>query len=309
MRIGIDLGGTKTELIALDDSGRELYRKRIPTERAVYSDIVAMIARLVTETETLLRAKGTVGVGIPGAVSARSGLIKNASLIELNGHALDRDLSQALEREVRCVNDANCLAVSEATDGAGKGRRMVFAVIIGTGCGSGIAIDGHAWNGANLVAGEWAHNPLPFMRDEEFPGLACWCGKRGCLETLISGTGFEKDYAEAETGGELQRRGPEIIELMRAGDIGAKAAFARYADRLARGLAHVINILDPDMIVLGGGMSNVAELYKMLPPLLPLYVFGGEAETPVVQNHHGDSSGVRGAAWLWPPSAQAKLSA
>jgi fructokinase len=248
----------------------------------------------------MLRVKASVGVGIPGAVSARAGVIKNASLIELNGHALDRDLSQALGREIRCVNDANCLAVSEAVDGAGKGRRMVFAVIIGTGCGAGLAIDGHAWNGGNLVAGEFGHNTLPFMRDEEFPGPACWCGKRGCLETLISGTGFEKDYASVATGGEVVLRGPEIVALAASGGEAAKAALARYADRLARGLAHVINLIDPDIIVLGGGMSNVAPLYKMLPPLLPLYVFGGECDTPVAQSLHGDSSGVRGAAWLWP---------
>jgi fructokinase len=300
MRIGIDLGGTKTELIALDDAGRELFRKRIPTERNQYSDIVTMIARLVTEAEAMLRVKATVGVGIPGAVSARAGVIKNASLIELNGHALDRDLSQALGRDVRCVNDANCLAVSEAVDGAGKGRRMVFAVIIGTGCGAGLAIDGHAWNGGNLVAGEFGHNTLPFMRDDEFPGPACWCGKRGCLETLISGTGFEKDYAAVATNGEVVLRGPEIVALAASGGEAAKAALARYADRLARGLAHVVNLIDPDIIVLGGGMSNVAPLYKMLPPLLPLYVFGGECDTPVAQSLHGDSSGVRGAAWLWP---------
>jgi fructokinase len=304
MRIGIDLGGTKTELIALDDSGRELYRKRVPTERAHYKDIVAMIARLVGEAEAMLRMKGTVGVGIPGALSARSGVVKNASLVELNGHALDRDLAQALGRDVRCVNDANCLAVSEAVDGAGRGGRVVFAVIIGTGSGAGIAIDGHAWNGANLVAGEWAHNPLPFMRDDEFPGPECWCGKRGCLETLISGTGLERDYAARATGGEVSLRGPEIAARAAAGDAEAAAALARYADRLARGLAHVVNILDPDIIVLGGGMSNVAPLYKLLPPLLPLYVFGGECDTPVVASAHGDSSGVRGAAWLWP-AAQA----
>lgn len=297
MRFGIDLGGTKTEIIALHDDGRELYRKRVETSRDNYPSILKMLVALVEEAESVTGMRGTVGIGIPGTLSRQTGLIKNANTTVLIGHALDQDLGRLLNREVRIMNDANCLALSEAVDGAGSGHRLVFAVILGTGCGSGIAIDGRPWDGLNLVAGEWGHNPLPWMAAGEFPGPPCWCGKSGCIETWISGTGFARDYAQA-TG--KQMKAEKIIECFRSGDMQARAAFDRYVSRLSRALAHVINILDPDVIVLAGGMSNVDELYSVVPPLLADSVFGREVATPVVRNKHGDSSGVRGAAWLWP---------
>ncbi len=301
MRLGIDLGGTKTEIIALDESGAEIYRKRQDTDPRRYETIVADLAGLVAEAEATLGRRGTVGVGIPGTISAKTGFVKNANTTALNGHPLDRDLGAALRREVRCLNDANCLALSEAVDGAGAGRRVVFAAILGTGCGAGLAIDGRPWAGENLVAGEWGHNPLPWMTPDEFPGPACWCGKSSCIETWISGTGFANDYARAAgSTGSAKLKGPQIVALARNGDAAARQALERYADRLARCLAHAINLLDPDVIVLGGGMSNVDELYDGVPRQLPAYVFGGEADTPIVRSKHGDSSGVRGAAWLWP---------
>ena len=296
MRIGIDLGGTKTEIVALDERGAELHRKRVDTPAGDYAAIVAAMAGLVAEAEIALGQTGTVGVGIPGTISARTGLVKNANSTALNGHALDRDLGRALGREVRCQNDANCLALSEAVDGAGAGRRVVFAAILGTGCGAGIALAGRPWAGPNLVAGEWGHNPLPWATPDEFPGPACWCGKTGCIETWISGTGFADDYARAAG---VRLKGEQIVALARQGDAAARGALERYVHRLARSLAHAINLLDPDVIVLGGGMSNVDELYDLVPPQLPNYVFGGEADTPVVRSKHGDSSGVRGTAWLW----------
>lgn len=300
MRIGIDLGGTKTELIALDDHGLELYRERTPTPRGEYAPIMANIVQMIEKAELELGRRGTVGLGIPGAVSAKTGLVKNCNATELIGHRLDEDLSRKLGRNVRISNDANCLALSEAVDGAGKGHDMVYAVILGTGCGAGLAINGRAHNGANRVAGEFGHNPLPWMTSEEFPGPECWCGKKACLETYISGSGIARDYAAAETGGEILKSSKEIVEMAMDGDAGASAALDRYVTRLARALAHVVNILDPDVFVLGGGMSNVDLLYERVPPLLKDYVFGGECDTPVLKNKHGDSSGVRGAAWLWP---------
>ncbi len=300
MRIGIDLGGTKTEIIALDEDGSEIYRNRIDTDTRSYDAILATIVDLVTTAETALGRTGTVGVGIPGTISARTGCVKNANTNLLNGHQFDRDLGRVLRREVRCMNDANCLALSEAVDGAGARYRLVFAAILGTGCGSGIAIDGKPWAGVNLVAGEWGHNPLPWMNKDEYPGPACWCGKSSCIEKWISGTGFADDYARSTDLPQSARvRGEQIISLARRGDAVARAALERYANRLARSLAHVINILDPDVVVLGGGMSNVDELYELVSLQLASYVFGGEAVTPIVCNKHGDSSGVRGAAWLW----------
>jgi fructokinase len=298
MRIGIDLGGTKTEIIALDGSGAEIYRKRTDTDPRSYSAILANLAALVAEAEAALGRTGTVGVGIPGAISARTGCVKNANTTALNGHPLDQDLGRLIRREVRCQNDANCLALSEAVDGAGAGFRVVFAAILGTGCGAGIALDGRPWAGANRVAGEWGHNPLPWLTAEEFPGPACWCGKSSCIEKWISGTGFADDYARTADAERLT--GAQIVARSRDGNGAARGALERYANRLARALAHVINLLDPDVIVLGGGMSNVDELYELVPPQLPAHVFGREAATPVVRSKHGDSSGVRGAAWLWP---------
>src|SRR6266568_5738820 len=297
LRIGVDLGGTKIEFIALERNGTELHRHRIATPRHDYEGTVRSIADGVKEMEKQLSRTATVGVGIPGTVSTRTGLVKNANSTWLNGKPFDRDLSRALEREVRCANDANCLAVSEATDGAGAGRHVVFAVILGTGCGGGIAVDARVHSGSNGVAGEWGHNTLPWMRTEEFPGPLCYCGKNGCIETWISGTGLEADYKRA-TGVSL--KGPEIIGRSGAGEAAALASVDRFEDRLVRGLAQVINLLDPDVIVMGGGASQISRIYKNVPALLKEYVFGKEADTPLVPAKHGDSSGVRGAAWLWP---------
>jgi len=297
VRIGVDLGGTKIEFIALERDGRELHRHRIATPRHDYDGTVRAIAEAVREIERKLGRSATVGLGIPGTISTKTGLVKNANSTWLNGKPFDKDLGRALEREVRCANDANCLAVSEATDGAGAGKHIVFAVILGTGCGGGIAVDGRVHSGSNGVAGEWGHNTLPWMRPDEFPGSACYCGKNGCIETWISGTGLEADYNRA-TGVALN--GPEIIARSSAGEAAALAALGRFEDRLTRALAHLINLLDPDVIVLGGGASQIPRIYQNVPPRLKDYVFGREADTPIFAAKHGDASGVRGAAWLWP---------
>ncbi len=295
LRIGVDLGGTKIEVIALDGQGQECFRKRVATPRE-YQATLDAIESLVNQVELTVGQKGTVGIGIPGVISPFSGLVKNANSTWLNGHPLDRDLSQRLGREVRVANDANCFAVSEATDGAAAGKEMVFGVIIGTGCGAGIAIKGKAHRGGNGIGGEWGHNPLPWMTADEFHSTDCFCGNKDCIETFISGTGFCRDYQAA--GGDAIN-GTEIAQRMEQDEPLAKAAFTRYVDRLARSLAHVINILDPDVIVLGGGVSNIQAIYPLLPDILPKYVLGGECQTLVVPNCHGASSGVRGAAWLW----------
>ncbi len=297
IRIGVDLGGTKIEFVALERDGVELHRHRIATPRFEYDGTVRAIADGVKDIEKKLGRSASVGVGIPGTISTKTGFVKNANSTWMNGRPFDKDLSLALEREVRCSNDANCLAASEATDGAGAGKHVVFAVILGTGCGGGIAFDGRVHSGSNGVAGEWGHNTLPWMLAEEFPGPPCYCGKNGCVETWISGTGLEKDYERAT---KLSLRGPEIIARSGAGGAAALAALDRFEDRLTRALAGVINLLDPDVIVLGGGASQIPQLYKNVPARLKEYVFGNEADTPVVPAKHGDASGVRGAAWLWP---------
>src|ERR1700747_1388829 len=297
LRIGVDLGGTKIEFIALERDGLDLHRHRIATPRHDYEGTIHSIAEGVKEMEKQLARTATVGVGIPGTVSTRTGLVKHANSTWLNGKPFDKDLSRALEREVRCANDANCLAVSEATDGAGAGKHVVFAVILGTGCGGGIAVAVRGHSGSNGVAGEWGHNTLPWMRPDEFPGSACYCGRNGCVETWISGTGLEKDYERAT---KTSLRGPEILARSTAGEPEALAALDRFEDRLARGLDGVINLLDPDVIVMGGGASQITRIYKNVPALLKEYAFGKEADTPLVPAKHGDSSGVRGAAWLWP---------
>jgi fructokinase len=297
MRIGIDLGGTKIEALAIDKMGKELVRHRVDTPREDYDATIAAIAGLVRRIERETGNRGTVGAGIPGCVSSVTGLVKNSNSTWLNGRPVDRDLSAALEREVRVANDANCLAVSEATDGAAAGKKVVFGVILGTGCGGGVAIDGHVHAGPNGVGGEWGHNPLPWVQPEELPGPECYCGKLGCLEMWISGTGVARDHRHV-TGRERTTR--KIMEDFDAGDAAAVATVKRFEDRLARGLAHVINVLDPDVLVFGGGLSKTEYLYRDIPQLLPKYVFGGEAATPVLQAKYGDSSGVRGAAWLWP---------
>jgi len=297
MRIGIDLGGTKIEALAIDNKGGELVRHRIDTPRDDYAATIMAIAGLVRRIEKETGSIGTVGAGIPGSISSVTGLVKNSNSVWLNGRPLHRDLTAALDREVRVANDANCLAVSEATDGAAAGKHVVFGVILGTGCGGGVAIDSHFHAGPNGVGGEWGHNPLPWARPEETPGPACYCGKRGCMEMWVSGTGVALDYKNV-TGRERTAR--DIIADFEAGDAAAAAAVERFEDRLARGLANVINVLDPDVLVFGGGMSKTLHLYDELPKRLPQYVFGREAATPILQAKYGDSSGVRGAAWLWP---------
>jgi len=297
MRIGIDLGGTKIEALAIDDQGVELVRHRIDTPREDYDATVAAMVGLVRRLEETTGSIGTVGAGIPGSISRITGLVKNANSTWLNGRPLDRDLTAALGREVRIANDANCFAVSEATDGAAAGKDVVFGVILGTGCGGGVAIGGRVHEGPNGVAGEWGHNPLPWPRPEEYPGPECYCGKRGCMEMWVSGTGIALDYRTV-TGKVLTTQ--EIVSQFEAGDREAAAAMERFEDRLARGLAQVVNILDPDVIVIGGGVSRVKHIYRELPKKLEAYVFGGEASTPVLPAMYGDSSGVRGAAWLWP---------
>jgi fructokinase len=297
IRIGVDLGGTKIEFVALERDGRELHRHRIATPRFDYEGTVSAVAQAVEGIEKEFGRSATVGVGIPGTISAKTGLVKNANSTWLNGTPFDKDLSHALGREVRCANDANCLAVSEATDGTGAGKHVVFAVILGTGCGGGIALDGRVHSGSNGVAGEWGHNTLPWMRAEEYPGPACYCGRNGCIETWISGTGLEADYQRAT---KVSLKGPEIIARSAAGESAALAALDRFEDRLTRGLAQVINLLDPDVIVMGGGASQIPRIYRNVPARLKEYVFGGEADTPLLPAKHGDASGVRGAAWLWP---------
>jgi fructokinase len=294
-RIGVDLGGTKTEIIVLGPDGAALDRHREPS-RPRYDESVRAIAALVRQTEQRLGIRATVGVGIPGVISPATGLVKNANSTVLNGHPFDRDLSALLGREVRVENDANCFALSEAVDGAGAGHRVVFGVILGTGCGGGIVVDGKVHRGPHGVAGEWGHNPLPWPRPDEYPGHHCWCGLWNCLETWVSGPALARDCdgPDARDAGGLPARAA-------AGEARARDALARHAERLARGLASVINLLDPDAIVLGGGLSNMDHLYAELPRLLAAHVFSDVVSTPILRNRHGDSSGVRGAAWLWPP--------
>jgi fructokinase len=297
MRIGIDLGGTKIEALAIDEHGMELARHRVDTPRDDYDATIKAIVALVQQMESETGKTGTVGAGIPGTISRVTGLVKNANSTWLNGRPFHRDLIATLGREVRVANDANCLAVSEATDGAAAGVRFVYGVILGTGCGGGVALEGCVHDGPNGVAGEWGHNPLPWPKPEESPGPACYCGKSGCMEMWVSGTGIALDYKNV-TGRARTTR--EIVADFAAGDQAAAETVERFEDRLARGLSNVINILDPDVIVVGGGVSRMEHIYEALPKLLPKYVFGGEASTPVVQAKYGDSSGVRGAAWLWP---------
>jgi fructokinase len=290
-RIGIDLGGTKIEAIALEGS-RELLRKRVATPRGDYAATIEAVASLVREM-----GEGSVGVGIPGALSRVTGLVKNANSTWLIGKPLQKDLERAIQRKVRLENDANCFALSEALDGAGKGAHVVFGVILGTGVGGGIVAHGKLLTGANAIAGEWGHNPLPAPTAKDLPLPSCYCGRAGCIETYLSGPGLTRDYQRL-TGATL--RPEEIVSL---GD----EALARYEERLARSLASVINIIDPDVIVLGGGMSNVARLYTEVPRLWSRYVFSDHVATCLARNVHGDSSGVRGAAWLWERVNQASL--
>jgi len=295
MRIGVDFGGTKIEAIALGEDGAELLRRRVPTPRGDYDGSVRAVRELVLGLEAATGARGSVGVGIPGALSKATGLVKNANSTWLIGRRFDRDLAAALGRPVRLENDANCLALSEAVDGSGAGHRMVFAAILGTGVGGGLAIDRRPWVGRNAIAGEWGHNPLPWMTAEEAPGPPCYCGRLGCIETFCSGPGLARDH-----GGGM--RAEAVVASAAAGDAKAEATLQRYEQRLARALAALINILDPDVIVLGGGLSNLERLYRNVPGLWRGSTFSDQVDTPLLKAKHGDSSGVRGAAWLWPAS-------
>jgi fructokinase len=296
LRLGIDLGGTKIELVALDPAQGILLRRRVPTPRDDYAGTLQAIAGLVLETERELGARGSVGIGTPGAISPASGRMKNCNSTWLNGQPLKQDLERLLGRELRIANDANCFALSEAVDGAAAGAEVVFGVILGTGCGAGVVVRGHVLTGPNAIAGEWGHNSLPWPRDDERPGPPCYCGKSGCIETWVSGPALARDLYAASG---LKLPADEIARRAEAGDAACAAALERYEDRLARGLAHVINVLDPDIIVLGGGLSNVARLYENVPRLWGSYAFSDRVDTRLVPPLHGDSSGVRGAAWLW----------
>jgi len=296
MRIGIDLGGTKIEGIALADDGKELERYRVNTPRHYHATLDA-IHDVVAYLEQQTQQTGSVGMGIPGAISPHTGLVKNANSTWLIGEPLEKDLAQKLARPVRISNDANCFTVSEATDGAAQGAEVVFGVIIGTGTGGGICINQRVVTGANAIGGEWGHNPLPWPRDDERPGLPCFCGKHGCIETFLSGTGLTRHYNNA--GGKAERA-QDIISQLEAGENLAQIAMNDYEDRMARALASVINVIDPHVIVLGGGLSNIARLYDNVPKLWSNYVFSDHIATRLVPPKHGDSSGVRGAAWLWP---------
>ncbi len=296
LRIGVDLGGTKIEALALDGAGREAWRRRVATPRDDYDATLDAVAALVHAAEAELGARGSVGVGMPGAVSPATGLVKNANSTWLNGRPLVQDLSARLGREVRCANDANCFALSEAVDGAGADGRLVFGVILGTGVGGGLVFERRAWSGPNAIAGEWGHNPLPWPRPDELPGPECYCGKRGCIETFLCGPALARDY-ETVAGRGLAAE--QIAAAAEAGEPAAEDALRRYEERLARALAALINLLDPDVIVLGGGLSNLGRLYTHVPRLWQRHAFSDRLATPLRPPRHGDSSGVRGAAWLW----------
>ncbi len=298
IRIGIDLGGTKIEAAALDSQGVIRYRRRVETPAGDYAGTIGAIRELVEALEHELGESGMVGIGIPGAISPATGLVKNANSTCLIGHPFDRDLSAALGRPVRLANDADCFALSEAVDGAAAGAPTVFGVILGTGVGGGVVVRGRLLEGPNAIAGEWGHSPLPWPRDDERPGARCYCGKHGCVETFVSGSGLARDHA-ARTGETLSAL--EIAGRADAGDSRADATLRRYEDRLARALATVINLIDPHVIVLGGGLGQISRLYRTVPALWGDYVFSDTVATRLVPPRYGDSSGVRGAAWLWPP--------
>ena len=300
MRIGIDLGGTKIEGLLLDPQGVELTRRRVEAPRNNYDNTLKAVFDLVETIEREYAVTARVGIGIPGTLSHATGLVKNANSIWLIGQALHQDLSMGLGRSVRLANDADCFTLSEATDGAGAGARSVFGVILGTGVGGGICWEGKLLTGPNGIAGEWGHNPLPWPHDDERPGPECYCGKRGCLETFLSGPGLQREFFQV-SGKDLSP--PNISALALEGDQEGEEALQRYEHRLARGLATIINVLDPEVIVLGGGMSNLERIYETVPGLWGTWVFSDRVDTRLVQAVHGDSSGVRGAAWLWPPSS------
>jgi fructokinase len=297
MRIGVDLGGTKIEIAALDAHGQIALRERFPSLPADYAGTIRAVRDGVLKAEAEVGERCSVGLGIPGTISPASGLVKNANSTWLNGKPFDVDIAEALHRPVRVANDANCFALSEAADGAGYSKRVVFGVILGTGVGGGIAVNASVLMGPNAIAGEWGHNPLPWPDADEVPGRACFCGQHGCIETWLSGPALAAEYLRV-SGRKLT--GVEIASLAAQGDLDAGAVLARYEVRLAKALAHLVNILDPDIIVLGGGLSNLDRLYKNVAPKLAQFAFSDAVETPIVRNRWGDSSGVRGAAWLWP---------
>lgn len=294
MRFGLDLGGTKMEAVLLDDTGEIVWRERRPTPAEDYQAIIETIAALVAQAAIETAQEMTVGIGMPGSLSPKTGLVRNSNTQCLNGQAIKQDLESAMAREVRLANDANCFALSEATDGAGAGAQSVFGVIIGTGCGGGLVFDGKLQNGANGIGGEWGHNPLAAPTADELPGPPCYCGRHGCNEVWISGSGFARDH-EAIAGEKLTAE-----QIIASDSAAAKASFERLCDRIARALGAVINVVDPDVIVLGGGLSNVDALYTHIPEIWDGYIFSDVIETRLVKNKHGDASGERGAAWLWP---------
>lgn len=295
-RLGVDIGGTKIEIAVFDDERREVLRRREPTPKTDYASAIEFLAALVRVAERAAGATCTVGIGTPGAIDAATGWLKNAYGVPYNGKPLQRDLGVALAREVRIENDANCFALSEATDGAGRGANVVFGVILGTGVGGGIVANGRILRGANAIAGEWGHNPLPWPAAGEYPGGHCSCGRRDCIEAFLSGPALTHDYQRASGSAWLPAA---IVAGAQSGNSECEAALSRYEERLARSLAHVINLLDPDVIVLGGGMSNVERLYRNAPRLWDEHVYSESVVTRLAQAVHGDSSGVRGAAWLW----------
>ena len=296
IRLGIDLGGTKIEIAALDEAGSIVERIRVATPDGDYEATLRVVCDLVRGVEKSLGQEGTVGIATPGSISPRSGLLRNSNSVCLNGRPFKQDLEAMLGRKVRIENDANCFALSEAADGAGEGASVIFGVILGTGVGGGLVIGGNVLRGANAVAGEWGHNPLPWARPDELPGRACFCGHSGCIETFLSGPGLAADYLQA---GGAALAGEEIVARAMGGDTASLATLARYEDRLARSLASVINVVDPDVIVLGGGLSNVRRWYDTVPTLWGKYILSDVIRTRLVPHMHGDSSGVRGAAWLW----------
>jgi fructokinase len=300
VRIGVDVGGTKIEAVALSDAGDMLVRKRVPAPQGVYEATLQAVASLVADVEVTVGQRGTVGVGIPGTISSATGLVKNANSTWLIGQPLGDDLARVLGRPVRFANDANCFALSEATDGAAAGARSVFGVIIGTGTGGGLVVNGEVVVGVNAIAGEWGHNPMPWPRSGEWPGAPCYCGRTGCIETFLSGPGLTRDFQRAT---KETISAEDIIARAEGGDLAATLCLERYEDRFARALASVINVIDPEVIVLGGGLSNVQRLYTAIPGRWSAFVFSDVVATRLVRAQHGDSSGVRGAAWLWPAAS------
>lgn len=306
LRIGVDLGGTKIEAIALDRAGVVRARRRVATPAHDYEEILRAICALVGDIERETGRRGSIGVGSPGSLSTHTGLIKGSNTQVVNGKPLDADLAKRLGRPIRVENDANCFALSEAVDGAGQGARVVFGVIIGTGVGGGVVVDGKLVAGRNHIGGEWGHTPLPWMTREEYPGQRCFCGHEGCIETFLAGAGLARAYkriAGAEAGGQ------EIAQRADAGEAAALVALDAYQDRLSRALAMVVDILDPDVIVLGGGLSNIARIYQGLAARVETYAFTDALDTKILRNAHGDSGGVRGAAWLWRGDEGAAVSA